>query len=276
MTSKPSYDDLKRRVEELEKISEARKKAEIRQATMKRRLEALWKISSMVKADFKAICDTVLEEIVGMTKSRYGFYGFLNEDENVMTIYSWSREALADCALNDKPLIYPIENSGIWGNAIRNRKQFILNDYSLKCKNKKGAPEGHVKIKRILSVPIFANKDRIVAVGCVANKKENYDNDDVRQLNAYLHSAQILLESRKLEEDRQLLLEKALSELKILRGILPLCCICKKVRDKEGNWESVDIYIDKYSQADVSHGICPDCMKKYYSEDYEDNIADKT
>jgi hypothetical protein len=192
-----------------------------------------------------------------------------------MTIYSWSRDALTDCALDDKPVIYPIEKSGIWGNAIRDRKPLIFNDYSLPCKNKKGTPEGHVKINRILSVPIFFNKDRIVAIGCVANKKENYDNDDVNQLNAYLHSAQVLLESRKLEDDRQLMLERALSELKVLRGILPLCSFCKKIRDDKGYWESVDVYIDKYSQADISHSICPDCMKKHYAEDYEDIIADK-
>jgi PAS domain S-box-containing protein len=246
-----------------------RKEAEIRQATMKRRLEALWKLSSMVEADFQAICDTVLEEIVSMTKSRYGFYGFLNDDESEMTIYSWSKEALIDCALHDKPLIFPIEKSGIWGNSIRNKKPFVLNDYSLKCKNKKGVPDGHVKINRILSVPIFSKKDHIVAVGCVANKKEDYDNDDLKQLNAYLHSAQILLEIRKQEEDRQLLLEKTLSELKVLRGILPLCSFCKKIRDDKGCWQSVDVYIDKYSQADISHSICPECMKKYYAEDDE-------
>lgn len=244
-----------------------RKEAEIEQATMKRRLEALWKLSSMVKADFKAICDTVLEEIVSMTKSRYGFYGFLNDDESVMTVYSWSKDALKNCALHDKPLLYPIESSGIWANAIRDREPYVVNDYSLEYPNKNGIPEGHVKINRILSVPIFFKKDRIVAIGCVANKKEDYDNGDVNQLIAYLNSAQILIERRKLEEDRQLLLEKALSELKVLKGILPLCCFCKKIRDDKGHWESVDVYIDKYSQADISHSICPDCMKKHYSED---------
>jgi hypothetical protein len=71
------------------------------------------------------------------------------------------------------------------------------------------------------------------------------------------------------------MLERALSELKVLRGILPLCSFCKKIRDDKGYWESVDVYIDKYSQADISHSICPDCMKKHYAEDYEDIIADK-
>lgn len=64
-------------------------------------------------------------------------------------------------------------------------------------------------------------------------------------------------------------LEKALSEIKTLRGILPLCSFCKKVRDDEGYWEQVDIYIRKHSEADISHGICPECFKKQYPDCYK-------
>lgn len=60
--------------------------------------------------------------------------------------------------------------------------------------------------------------------------------------------------------------KRAEEELQKLRGILPLCLFCKKVRDDEGYWEQVDIYIQKYSEADISHGICPECMKKHYPE----------
>ncbi len=55
-------------------------------------------------------------------------------------------------------------------------------------------------------------------------------------------------------------------ELKILRGILPLCSFCKKIRDDEGYWEQVDVYIHKHSEADISHGICPECVKKHYPD----------
>jgi hypothetical protein len=55
-----------------------------------------------------------------------------------------------------------------------------------------------------------------------------------------------------------------------LKGILPLCTYCKKIKDDSGKWEQVDVYIHKHSQADVSHGICPDCMKKYYPVEYEE------
>jgi CHASE1-domain containing sensor protein len=67
------------------------------------------------------------------------------------------------------------------------------------------------------------------------------------------------------ERDKTILnLQKALEEVKTLRGILPICSYCKKVRDDKGYWEQVDIYIQRHSQADISHSICPDCAKKHY------------
>jgi len=64
------------------------------------------------------------------------------------------------------------------------------------------------------------------------------------------------------------LLNQLISEVKKLRGILPLCSFCKKIRDDKGYWEQVDMYIQKHSEADVSHSICPDCLKNNYPELY--------
>lgn len=63
-------------------------------------------------------------------------------------------------------------------------------------------------------------------------------------------------------------LTKAISEIKTLRGILPICSFCKKIRDDQGYWERVDIYIKKNSAADISHGICPECLRQHYPEEY--------
>lgn len=61
------------------------------------------------------------------------------------------------------------------------------------------------------------------------------------------------------------LFKQLISEVKTLREIIPLCSFCKKIRNDKGFWEQVDVYIHKYSQADISHGVCPECLKKYYS-----------
>ncbi len=53
-------------------------------------------------------------------------------------------------------------------------------------------------------------------------------------------------------------------ELKILRGLLPMCSHCKKIRDDDGFWENVDAYLETHSQLIFSHGICPDCVKELY------------
>jgi len=79
-------------------------------------------------------------------------------------------------------------------------------------------------------------------------------------------------ERKGIEKEREKLiakLEKALEEIKVLRGILPLCSFCKKIRDTKGAWEQVDDYIHHHSEADISHTICPECMKTHYPEQYE-------
>lgn len=55
-------------------------------------------------------------------------------------------------------------------------------------------------------------------------------------------------------------------EIKEIRGILPICSACKKIRNDEGGWEQIEKYIRDRSEAEFSHGICPDCAKKLYSE----------
>jgi PAS domain S-box-containing protein len=59
-------------------------------------------------------------------------------------------------------------------------------------------------------------------------------------------------------------LQKALSEIKTLRGILPICASCKKIRDDDGYWNQIESYIRDHSEAEFSHSICPECYKKLY------------
>lgn len=61
-------------------------------------------------------------------------------------------------------------------------------------------------------------------------------------------------------------LEKALSEVKTLSGLLPICASCKKIRDDKGHWENLEWYIKERSEADFTHGICPDCVKELYPD----------
>jgi DNA-binding response OmpR family regulator len=61
-------------------------------------------------------------------------------------------------------------------------------------------------------------------------------------------------------------LQRALAEIKTLRGIVPICASCKKIRDDKGYWNQVEVYVRDHTEAEFSHGICPECMKKLYPE----------
>jgi hypothetical protein len=62
--------------------------------------------------------------------------------------------------------------------------------------------------------------------------------------------------------DRIVELERALSRVKQLQGLLPICSYCKKVRDDQNYWQQVDCYVSKHSEVEFSHGICPDCYHR--------------
>ncbi len=70
------------------------------------------------------------------------------------------------------------------------------------------------------------------------------------------------------EKNRQL--QQALNSVNTLSGLLPICAHCKKIRDDEGYWQDVEIYIRNHSGAVLSHGLCPDCVVDLYPESYSD------
>lgn len=76
------------------------------------------------------------------------------------------------------------------------------------------------------------------------------------------------MDSRKAREQelkkRTQELEQALKEVKVLRGFIPICASCKKIRNDRGYWQLVEAYIREHSEAEFSHGICPDCIKKFF------------
>jgi hypothetical protein len=64
-------------------------------------------------------------------------------------------------------------------------------------------------------------------------------------------------------------LQDALAKIRTLKGLIPICASCKKVRNDKGFWEQVEVYIKDHSEAEFTHGICPDCFKKLYPKQYE-------
>ena len=78
-----------------------------------------------------------------------------------------------------------------------------------------------------------------------------------------------MAELRRLNQelaDRNRELEHALEQIQTLRGLIPICAGCKKIRDDEGYWQQVEVYLREHTQADFSHGLCPECASRLYPD----------
>lgn len=88
---------------------------------------------------------------------------------------------------------------------------------------------------------------------------------------------QDVTENKKLSREREEIISKlqgALTEIKTLRGIVPICAYCKQIRDDKGFWNQVEAYVSQHTNAEFSHSICPTCLKGHYP-DFYDKINDK-
>lgn len=87
-------------------------------------------------------------------------------------------------------------------------------------------------------------------------------------------SSRDISKRKQAEEERERLigeLQKALVNIKTLRGLIPICSNCKKIRDDKGYWQQVEVFVRDHSEAEFSHGICPECMKKLYPSHDKDS-----
>ncbi|MBN2393167.1 MAG: PAS domain S-box protein [Anaerolineae bacterium] len=177
------------------------------------RMETLLHLYQMREASLEVIAEFALEAAVRLTRSEIGYLAFVSEDEAdaghpvVLTMHAWSKTAMQECAITDKPLVYPLETTGLWGEAVRQRRPIITNDYAAPNPWKKGYPEGHIALRRHVNVPIFSD-DHIVIVAGVANKPRDYDDTDVRQLNLLMDEVWQLIERHRTEEALRVSLEK--------------------------------------------------------------------
>jgi len=87
---------------------------------------------------------------------------------------------------------------------------------------------------------------------------------DAQELHITIQMALFKHKSDKEKKELTEKLRQALARVKQLSGLLPICASCKKIRNDEGYWEQIELYIKEHSEAEFTHGICPDCFKKLY------------
>ena len=92
---------------------------------------------------------------------------------------------------------------------------------------------------------------------------------DIHELRSAIEIAQIKHRAAKERESLIARLQKALDEVKTLQGLLPICASCKRIRnDDNATWQQIEAYIADHTDADFTHGICPECARRLYPELY--------
>jgi PAS domain S-box-containing protein len=178
------------------------------------RLEAMLELGRMTGSSLKEITDFALEKSVTLTHSKIGYLAFVNDAEDELTMHSWSKSAMDECTIVDKPIVYKVASTGLWGESVRQRKTIVTNNYAAENSWKKGVPVGHVSLIRHISVPIFIDKKIVLLVGS-ANKSTDYTEDDVNQLSLFMHGLWNILTRKHTEDALKLAKEQAERAMRI-------------------------------------------------------------
>lgn len=123
----------------------------------------------------------------------------------------------------------------------------------------------HEKHPSIPAVIYSGRCDQDLAFKSVKNGAQDYLFKGEPSENVIIRTVRHAIERQRLLTE----LEDALKHVKQLQGLLPICSFCKNIRDDKGYWKEIEVYISNHSNARFSHGLCPPCAKKHYSDVFE-------
>lgn len=160
--------------------------------------------------------------------------------------------------------------SGLYCETVINTAKKLLIPNALVDKKWKNNPDIKLNMISYLGFPIVLPDGKAFGTICVLDNKENaysgtFENlienfrDIIQSQLELIHLNNILGEKNKSLTDY-------FEEIKTLRGIVPICASCKKIRDDKGYWNQIESYIEKHSEASFSHGVCPECADKLYGK----------
>ena len=163
------------------------------------RLASLLRISQYSFKSIQDLLDFALHEVITLTNSKIGYIYFYDQEKREFALNTWSREVMKECAIIEPQTLYHLEKTGIWGEAVRQRRPIIVNDFQAPNPLKKGYPEGHAGIDKYLTVPVFSDQ-QIVAVVGIANKATDYDESDALQLTLLMDAVWRIADRRRVQE----------------------------------------------------------------------------
>gem|GEM_PF-1669605 len=212
------------------------------------------------------ITEHVLNAGLRLIASPLGFVGFIDPLSGHLVAPTMTRQIWDQCQVPDKSFVFS-HFKGLWGWVLKHKKA-LLSNRPQDDPRSGGIPPGHLAIDRFLAVPVL-DGEKLVGGIFLANKEDEYSNEDLALLQRIGALYAIALQRKEFENERETLIleyQAALAQVKQLSGLLPICASCKKVRDDQGYWTQIEEYIVDHSEADFSHGLCPECLKKLYPD----------
>ena len=177
-----------------------RKKAEHERRLNETRLQALVDLNRMSGADDQDIIDYARDQAVKLTGSMYGFVAFMDGDNSIIEINSWTNNVMIESGIENILYRYSLDKAGLWAEPVRLGKPLIINDMCELPTAGVNYPEGHVGITRYLAVPVY-DRERIIGMAGVANKKEEYNESDARQLTLFMEGMWHILTRKRAEKE---------------------------------------------------------------------------
>ncbi len=222
------------------------------------------------QTDFETAARRLFDTCSQLIGSTSGYIALLSEDGGENEVLFLEAGGLP-CTV-DPELPMPIR--GLRAEAYRSNKVVYHNDF-MNSEWVDFMPKGHVVLKNVMFAPLVINEKTVGVMG-LANKVADFNDNDAKMAAGFGELAAIALqnsrnlderiEAEKQRENTIIDLRKALSQVKKLSGLLPICSHCKKIRDDKGYWNQIESYIHEHSEAQFSHGICQECAKKYYPD----------
>ena len=218
-------------------------------------------ISDPIIQKWQTIVDTMAE----IFKVPAGLIMRIREDDIEVFVSSQSEEN--PYKVGDKEHLV---GSGLYcEHVIKTKSKLLVPDARMDDKWKNN-PDIMLNMISYLGFPIMLPNGRPFGTICVLDSKANTYNNTYEKLVMQFRDLtqwhlELLYMNQSLGEKNKLLSDY-ISEIKTLRGILPICSICKQIRDDKGYWNQIEAYLEEHYDVDFSHGICPKCAKKYYPD----------
>ena len=173
------------------------KRAEAEIKLNEARLSSLLRIFQNQAASIQDLLDYALDEVIALTGSKIGYLYFYDEATRQFTLNTWSKGVMPACTIPEPQTIYQLDQTGLWGEAVRQARPIMVNDFQAPHPLKKGYPPGHAPLTKYLTLPVVSD-GKIVAVVGVANKDTDYDDGDVRQLTLMMDAVWQTVERRRI------------------------------------------------------------------------------